>query len=109
MWILKNYGQPIPGNYFFVQRTGIYHTFPAVPFIEEVAKAVSSFRIANKLPRPSLAESLEDVDSFNCEIRNNDPKYCRQCEESQTFESIHANHPFVKPPCATCGTPSKQK
>jgi hypothetical protein len=106
-WILKSFNQPIPGNYFYVQRHGIYHTFPAVPFIEEVAKSVSSFRIANKLPRANLAECLEDVDQFNCEVRNNDPKYCRQCAEEQTFESIHANHPFVKKSCASCGTPTK--
>lgn len=105
MFILKSYQQPIPGNYFYAQTEGIQHRFAAVPFIEDVAKNVSAFRIANKLRRGSLAESLEDVDIFNCAIRNNDEKFCRECSDS--FESVHANHPFVKRSCATCGTPSK--
>ena len=105
MWVLKSYQSPIPNNYFYVQRTGIYQTFAANAIIEEVAKAVSSFRIANKLPRASLAESLEDVDTFNCEVRQNDPRYCRECVTS--FEQARQTHRFVSKTCGSCGTAVK--
>ena len=101
MWVLKSYQQPIPGNYFYVQSTGIEHKFKANPIVEEVAKAVSALRIANQLPRASLAESLEDVDTFNCAVRKNDERWCRWCEGS--FESAHANHRFINRNCAGCG------
>jgi len=101
-YLLKSYNQPIPGNYFFVQREGIYKTFAANPIIEEVAKAVSAFRIANKIPRGSLAESLADVDAFNCAVRNNDEKYCRKCDSP--FEVVQAQHRFVNRSCGGgCG------
>lgn len=103
MFVLKNYNQPIPNNYFYVQRHGIYQTFAANPIIEEVAKAVSAFRIANKLPRASLAESLEDIDRFNCEVRNNDERWCRKCADETPFEQIRPTHRFVRQSCATCG------
>jgi hypothetical protein len=105
MFILKSFRQPIPGNYYYVQTFGIVHTFDANPMVEEVAKAVSSFRIANKLPRASLVESLEDVDVFTCARLLNNPNFCRECENS--WFSVHSDHPFIKKPCASCGTPSK--
>lgn len=101
MWILKNYNSPIPGNYFYVQTEGINHRFDASPIIEVVAKAVSAFRIANHLPRASLGESLQDVDVFNCTIRNNDTRFCRQCLDS--FESAHSRHHFIAKGCSGCG------
>jgi hypothetical protein len=102
MWLLKSYKQPIPGNYFFVQNGKINHQFAPQPFIEEIAKNVSALRIANRLPRASLAESLEDVDTFNCASRNNDPKYCFWHEGN--FESARSQHPYVKKSCESCGT-----
>lgn len=107
MHILKSYQQPIPGNYFYVQSTGsITHRFDANPMVEEVAKNVSSFRIANKLPRASLGESLEDVDIFNCAVRNNDQRYCRECVES--FQVARASHRFINRGCpGGCGKPVK--
>jgi hypothetical protein len=105
MFLLKSYKQPIPGNYFYVQTGTIAHQFAPLPFIEEIAKAVSSFRIANHLPRASLAESLEDVDQFNCAVRNNDPNLCFWCDGN--FESARPQHHFVKKSCESCGTPIK--
>ena len=101
MWLLKSYSQPIPNNYFYEQFDGIRHSFASQPFIEEVAKAVSSFRIANRLARGSLVEALEDCDKFNCAIRGNDPRYCYECHSS--FEDARASHHFIKKGCATCG------
>lgn len=103
MWLLKSYSQPIPGNYHYVQTDGIQHTFAAMPFIEEVAKSVSSFRIANRLARGSLAEALEDCDKFQCAYRGNDPRYC--FESSQSFEDARASHHFIRKGCASCGQP----
>lgn len=105
MWLLKSYSQPIPNNYFYTQTDGIQHTFAPQPFIEEVAKSVSSFRIANKLPRASLVESLEDIDKYQCAVRGNDPKYCYEANSS--FEDARASHHFIKKGCPTCGVAVK--
>jgi len=102
MWLLKSYRNPIPGNYFYVQTEGIKHDFAAQPHIEAVAQVVSSFRIANRLPRASIPESLEDVDRFNCSVRNNDANYCFECRGD--FESARSEHPYFKKSCASCGT-----
>jgi hypothetical protein len=106
MWQLKSYNNNPPGNFCYEQAFGIFFRFKAEPVIEQLAKTVSSFRIANHLPRGSLAESLEDVDSFNCGRLGNNPAYCWDSPES--FTTTHAGHPFVKPFCATCGTPTNQ-
>ena len=103
MFLLKSYNNPLPNNYGYTQTVGIYHRFATNPIIEEVVKAVSAFRIANHLPRASLAESLEDVDRYQCAVRNNNPEYCWECSES--FERARANHRFVSASCGTCGTP----
>lgn len=106
MFLLKSYNHPIPGNYYYVQTSGIKHQFDSCPMVEEVAKSVSNFRIANKLPRASLSESLEDVDKFTCARLQNSEKYCFDCQVP--FETQHANHHFIKKGCATCGTPVNQ-
>ena len=101
MWILKSHHQPIPNNYVFTQTTGILHTFPPSPLIDEVAKTVSAFRVANKLPRASLQESLQDVDQFQCAARNNNPIWCFECHAP--YERHHQNHPFFRTGCPGCG------
>lgn len=105
MFLLKSYNLPIPGNYEYVQNLGDdrEYRFKAMPVIEELAKAVSAFRVANHLPRASLAECLEDIDKFNCAIRNNDSRVCWDC--ASTFAQARASHPFLKPPCPSCGKP----
>ena len=104
MIILKSYNNPLPNNYVYEQTEGIRHHFAASPIIEELVKAVSDFRIANNLPRASLAECLEDVDRYQCATRNNDGRYCWDCPES--FEQIRQQHRFVKQGCpGGCGTP----
>ena len=105
MWILKSYSNPLPNNYVYEQTEGVRHRFGANPIIEEVVKAVSSFRIANNLPRSSLCECLEDVDRFNCAVRQNDERFCWNC--SEPFDRVHQNHHFIKQNCAGCGTPVK--
>ncbi len=104
MHILKSYRNAIPGNYFYIQTEGIRHTFAAQPHIEPLAQAVSGFRIANRLSRASIPESLEDIDKFNCAIRGNDPKYCYECHTD--FESARSEHPYFKKGCASCGKPT---
>lgn len=101
MFILKNHQSPIPNNYVFTQTTGIYHVFPANPLIDEVAKAVSAFRTANRLPRASLQESLEDVDRYQCAVRKNDETYCFDCATS--YAQHHQNHRFFSKGCVGCG------
>ena len=104
MFLLKSYRNPIPGNYSYAQTEGIIHEFAAQPEIESVAKSVSAFRIANKLPRASLSESFKDVSQYQCQRLGNDPNYCFECPDGE-FESHHRNHPLFSPPCATCGKP----
>lgn len=103
MFILKSYNLPLPNNYCYVQTEGARHVFKAMPVIEELAKAVSAFRVANHLSRASLAECLEDIDKFNCAARNNDPGVCWDC--ASTFAQARSSHPFLKPPCPSCGKP----
>jgi hypothetical protein len=105
MWILKSYENSLPGNYVYTQTIGIRHTFPSGPVIEELVKLVSAFRIANNLPRASLAETLEDVDTYQCAVQNNNPDYCRDCEGC--FEQARSSHRFFAAPCSSCGTPVK--
>lgn len=103
MFQLKTYNTNPPGNFVYVQTEGISHRFPASPTIEHLVKDVSAFRIANNLPRASLAETLEDVDRFQCARLENSSSWCWQCAES--FEQSHHNHPFFAKACASCGTP----
>ena len=106
MWLLKSYANPLPNNYVYTQTVGIVHQFTPNPIIEEVVKAVSDFRIANRLPRASLAETLEDVDRFQCYVRKNDERWCWNCQE--TFERVRQNHRYVNMSCGSCGTPITQ-
>jgi len=102
-WQLKTYGHSPPGNYQYVQTVGHHHVFNASPSIEETAKGVSQFRSANRLPRASLAECLEDIDLFTCARLGNHPDWCWQSE--QTFAQTHSAHIFLRPPCSSCGKP----
>lgn len=101
-WQLKHYAHSPPGNFSYVQTVGHRHVFPALPSIEEVAKAVSQFRSANRLPRASLGESLEDVDAYTCARIRNHPDWC--WEAQQSFQETHSGHPFFRA-CPTCGQP----
>jgi hypothetical protein len=103
-WQLKSYQYSPPGNYFYAQTDGIIHEFPANPVIEQLAKDLSKFRAANRLPRPDIRECLEDIDAFQCRRLGNNPIYC--VETDQSFAQRHATHPWYKPNCATCGLPS---
>lgn len=105
-WQLKTYNANPPGNFCFTQTDGVVHRFPPNPVIEQLVKAISAFRIANNLPRGSLAETLEDVDRQQCARLGNSENWCWDSAES--FERTHANHPFISASCATCGgTPVK--
>lgn len=104
MW-LKNYNVNPPGNFMYEQGQGIHHRFRPNPVIEQLVKEVSEFRIANHLPRASLAETLEDVDRYQCARLNNSENWCWDCPDS--FERTHQNHPFITKSCTTCGTPLK--
>jgi hypothetical protein len=103
MWILKSYNSAPPGSYHYVQTNEVHHRFKQNPSIEDVAKAVSNFRIGNNLRRASLGESLEDVDTYICGQLDNNPQYCREIDS--TFAEACASHPFFKADCPTCGTP----
>lgn len=102
MWILKSFNNPLPNNYAYTQTEGIRQVFTPSPIIEILVKSVSAFRIANNLPRASLAETLEDVDCYQCAIRNNNRDYCRECDN---YAKARSEHRFVKTSCETCGTP----
>lgn len=104
MWILKSYQNSLPGNYSYAQTEGAPHNFKSNPVMEELVKQVSAFRIANKLSRASLAESLEDIDVYNCRIRNNDPRFCWNCP--RPFGNARHNHPFFRKSCDGCGKPA---
>lgn len=101
---LRSYDYTPTGEYPFEQYKGIYKRFPAVPLIEAQAQAVSAFRKGNNLPRASLAESLQDVDRYQCRRLGNDPKWCIPCE-GETVVALNTSSPMVSPPCRGCGAP----
>jgi hypothetical protein len=105
MWVLKTYNSAPPGSYHYEQTDEIRHSFKQRPVIEDLAKAVSNFRIGNKLRRASLGESLEDIDTFICGQLKNNPQFCR--ETDSTFTEARSTHPFFQANCPTCGTPVK--
>lgn len=105
MYLLKSLNSPIPENYYFKQDEPPFQTI-ATPLIEVAARSLSDFRIANRLGRASLSESLQDVIQFTCKRFNNSPTYCFDCQTD--FETHHANHPYVKKACSTCGSPIVQ-
>ena len=105
---LRTYDQAPPGGYPFEQFEGIYRKFASVPLIEDQAKAVAAFRAGNHLPRASVAEALQDVDSYTCQRLGNNPGFCIPCDQAAAGGvqpvALNASSPIISP-CGGCGAP----
>lgn len=100
---LRSYELTPPGGYVYEQTEGIYRKFPSVPMVEDQARSVSSFRKANGLPRPSVAEALRDIDRQTCARLGNSLAWCIP-SDGQTV-ALNASNPIIAPPCQGCGAP----
>jgi len=102
---LRSYDINPPGNFFYVQTQGIKHVFASHPIIEGLAKEVSSFRAANKLPRASVQQALEDVDHWNAArlgCHNSWTVPINSVAETKTT-AMPVSSPYVTKPCKGCG------
>jgi hypothetical protein len=82
-----------PGTFIFDQGGRKF----SGPFAPSVAGQISSFRVANRLPRASLDESMQDLVDATCARLGSDKKYCI-CDG----EPI-PGHPTQVATCAGCG------
>lgn len=98
---LITYSKCPPGEFYFVQTEGVYKKFTPTPEILSLAQHVGLFREANQLPRSTLPEALEDIDSFTCARLNNDPRWCY--ETDVPFSQLTPAALATPQPCATCG------
>jgi hypothetical protein len=80
------------------------HNFPSQPMIEAQAKIVSNYRKGNGMPRASLAESLADVDCYQCQRLGNMPQWCIPADSANQV-ALPATAPIIAPPCKGCGAP----
>lgn len=104
---LINYDINPPGGYPYTDPSG--REFRAEPMIEAQARIVSDWRTANKHPRPTLRECLEDVDRFTCARLGCMPQFCAGPPGMPANSiALSAASPIVAP-CRTCGgTPTNQ-
>lgn len=93
-----------PGSFPYSQSYGgKTYNFPDIGLdIKGQALVISRFRKANGLPRPSLSESLDDLNVFTCQRIGCDPRFCSDGTRPQAV--------FIQQtgkPCATCGAKLK--
>lgn len=86
-----------PGEFWYLQTTGLRHKFGHSPILSSLAIRVAKFRQANNLPRADEASALEDIDAFTCARLNNNPAWCYDSDKP-----IAALAPKKKG-CVTCG------
>ena len=98
---LRSYDVSPPGTYCYVQTEGIRKDFGCQPQIEALARIVSEFRKGNGLPRSDIRESLEDVDSYNCQRLGNNPQWCVPSDAANVVP-LNASSPIISP-CLGCG------
>lgn len=100
---LRSYDISPPGGFPYVQEQGIRHVFPSIPMIEDQARNVAAFRRANNLDRSSVADSLADVDAFQCKRLGCMTNYCVDTENPSM--AIAASAPVLQGRCKGCGAP----
>lgn len=101
---LRTYDQSPPGLYSYAATEGsIRIVIPPQPVIESVAKTLADIRGANRLPRASVKEALQDVDGFTCARLGNDPAWC--VPSNGMIVSLSSASPIIAPPCSGCGAP----
>jgi hypothetical protein len=98
---LKTYELNPPGGYPFQDSDG--KIFLSVPMIEDQAKAVAAYRAKNNRPRASVRESLEDVDSYQCQRLGNMPQWCLCDGQGAGQVAFGPSSPIVNPGCQGCG------
>lgn len=104
MFRLKRHDHAPPGGYPYEQTEGIRHKFKAHPDINDQARIVSDFRAGNGLPRATFAESLQDVDEYQCSPYrlNGNRKWCHTSDHSYVETT-----PKLKKKAGCCGAKVK--
>lgn len=113
---IRNPDQVPPGQYFikviYVDgKETLFHgpcnstpnckRFGPSPVLAEVAKALSAFRSANRIPRSSVPECFEDVSLYTCARIGGMSTWCVDSGDPAVAQ---VNAGAVAPaPCATCG------
>ena len=115
MYRIRRYENAPPGQYYYkllfqngkeepyqglCKHTANCHQFGPSPTINEPARRLSAFRTANNLPRATLTEATEDVDTFTCNRLGNSSTWCYDTDKP--YAEVN---PSAKPaaPCSTCG------
>lgn len=101
MWVLKTHSKAPPGGYPYEQREGIRKKFGTTFDILDDARKVADFRKGNNLSRATVALAMEDIDTQTCERIGNDPRYCRNTD--QTYIENTPKLQKGRRGCATCG------
>jgi hypothetical protein len=102
---LRSYELTPPGGYPYAQTEGIPRQFPSQPLIEAQAQMVASFRRANKLPRATALEALQDIDCYTCQRLGNMPGFCVATDQPTPVVALNQTSPIVAPGCGGCGAP----
>lgn len=92
-----------PGGYVYVEPAfgnQPEQLFKAESYdLKQQAKIVLQFRLANKRPRATLEETMEDIDIYTCQRLGGHKRWCR--DSNKTYVE---HHPQVVPRgCGTCG------
>jgi len=111
---IRNPDQVPPGQYFIkvIYTNGeetLYHgpcrgtpnckQFGPSPVLSEVAKSLSAFRSANRIPRSGQSECAEDVSLYTCARIGGMSTWC--VDSAQNYAQV--NPASAPAPCATCG------
>lgn len=101
---LRSYDTVPMGGYPYAQTGDKPRNFPSQPMIEAQARIVSSYRLSNGLPRSSFAETLSDIDQFQCLRLGNNPRYCIPINpDDPNALALAQNTPGITAPCSGCG------
>lgn len=97
---LKNIRGFAPGGYPYQQPAPKPHYFKAESYdLKQQAIIVSQYRLANGLPRSSLAETMEDIDAYTCQRLGGNPRWCFDTDKGYTT----AHPQLAKGGCGSCG------
>lgn len=100
---LRTYDQVPPGGFRYQQNGPKPRKFGPEPSIQNLSQQVASYRKANKLERPGIADVLIDVDRQNAARLGNDPRWTVPVDASSGTVSISPTSPVLGGSCAGCG------
>lgn len=100
-WRLKTHTTCPPGEYRYEQTQGVIRKFKQHSDINTLSREVAAFRAANRLPRATFAEALEDVDFFNCQRLGFGEAWCYNTDKN--FAATTPKLAKASGGCGACG------